>query len=88
MMNECSFDKISKLHNYLFDTMGLGDAYDKYAREDAVFGIYNDICSGKDIKQAFNDTFNAVYDCGINYDDFDKFYKKVFKDRNQENGNR
>lgn len=82
------FNKVSKLHDYLFDAMGLDDMYDKYAKEDAVYGIYDDVRSGKDIRKAFDDVFNMVYDYEIESKDFDKFYKKAFKDNEREEGER
>ena len=74
--------KCVKLHNALFDYMGFDsedEDYDKYAQEDATFGIYEDVKAGKDVKEAVNDVFNTVYAADIPASVLNKYYKQIFK---------
>ena len=65
--------KVSTLHNKLFDYLGLDAEYDKYAREDAMFGIFDDIKAGKSVRDAFDSSFDVVYECEIPDDLFNKY---------------
>ena len=73
-----TWSKISQLHNALFDYLGLDAEYDKYAREDAVFGIYDDVTSGKDVRDSFYSVFDVVYDTEIPEDIFEDYYQQIF----------
>ena len=53
------YEFVSKLHNELIDRLGI-DA-DKYEREDCFFGVLHDLASGKDMKEAFVESFDGVY---------------------------
>lgn len=76
------WSKISDLHNKLFyDYFGFDDEdedYDKYAREDAVYSIYEDIKSGVDVREAFDDAFDSVYSTDIPDDIFEEYYKEFW----------
>ena len=53
------YEFVLKLHNELIDRLGI-DA-DKYEREDCFFGVLHDLASGKDMKEAFVESFDVVY---------------------------
>ena len=54
------YAKLNKLYNEVVDRAGIDP--DKYEREDAFFGIYEDVKKGMELIDAFIQAFNIVHE--------------------------
>lgn len=58
-MDRKQIELITKIHNELLKRKRINA--DKYEREDLFFGVKYDMANGKSMKDAFIDSFKAVY---------------------------